>query len=366
MSKPAKGQALAEFFGSITAAAVQASPVFLDLQKSTTKACELIREAGSNGAKFIVFPEGFLPGHPTWFHFQPVSSPISNELNLRLFKNAIRVPGPEVDAIAEAARDAEAYVVMGVCERASNAPGSLINSQLFFGPDGQFLGKHQKLQPTAGERIVHWGGWGDTLGPFQTEFGPASALVCGENSNPLEIFALTAAGTRLHGMSWPPHFRSAADGTSLMPQTSLLAAQNFALMSKAFVISACGIAHPGYAEDLGLTAEAAERISSGAGQGGSAIIGPDTRILAGPLDGTTEGILYAELDFDQWARQKIAQDFAGHYNRNDIFQLRVNRKPPTNYVTADNTATVEQFTERLEPVEENATNDAFVPELIKP
>lgn len=335
---------MAEFFGSIVGAAVQASSVFLDLERSTAKACNLIREAGSKGADFIVFPEGFLPGHPTWFHFQPVSSPLSNELNLRLFKNAVRVPGPEVDAIGQAARDAGSYVVMGVCERASGAPGSLFNSQLFFGPDGQYLGKHQKLQPTAGERIVHWGGWGDTLGPFDTEYGPVSALVCGENSNPLEIFALTAAGTRLHGMSWPPHFRSAANGTSLMPQTSLLAAQNFALMSKAFVISACGIVHPGYAQDLGIIAESAQKIASGAGQGGSAIIGPDTRVLAGPLDGRTEGIIYADLDFDQWARQKIAQDFAGHYNRNDVFQLRVNRKPPAGYISEDDPTTTEDFT----------------------
>jgi nitrilase len=323
---------MSEFFGTIVAAAVQASSVFLDRERTTAKACELIREAGSRGANFIVFPEGFLPGHPTWFHFNPVTSPVSNELNLRLFKNAVSVPGPEVSAIREAAKDAGAYVVIGVCERASHAPGSLFNSQLFFGPDGQYLGKHQKLQPTAGERIVHWGGWGDTLGPFETEFGPASALVCGENSNPLEIFALTAGGTRIHAMSWPPHFRSAPDGTSLMPQTSLLAAQNFALMSKAFVISTCGVTHPGYAEDLSLSPEASRRIATGAGQGGSAIIGPDTRILAGPLAGSTEGIIYAELDFNQWAQQKIAQDFAGHYNREDVFQLRVNRNPPASYI----------------------------------
>ncbi|GAA1272410.1 hypothetical protein GCM10009589_28110 [Arthrobacter pascens] len=115
-------------------------------------------------------------------------------------------------------------------------------------------------------------------------------------------------------------------------------------MSKAFVISACGIVHPGYAEDLGISAESAQKIASGAGQGGSAIIGPDTRVLAGPLDGRTEGIIYADLDFDQWARQKIAQDFAGHYNRNDVFQLRINRKPPAGYISEDDPTTTEHFT----------------------
>jgi len=50
--------------------------------------------------------------------------------------------------------------------------GTLFNSQVFIGPDGSFLGKHQKLMPTVGERLVHMGGYGDTFGAIQTDFFP--------------------------------------------------------------------------------------------------------------------------------------------------------------------------------------------------
>ena len=91
--------------------------------------------------------------------------------------------------------------------------------------------------PTVGERLVHTGGFGDTFGAFQTEFGPMSGLICGENSNPLAVFALTAEGTRIHVMSWPNHFPVSGDP---LRDRVAIDARSFAQMSKAFVIAACG------------------------------------------------------------------------------------------------------------------------------
>ena len=68
--------------------------------------------------------------------------------------------------------------------------GTMFNTQLYFGPDGSLIRKHQKIMPTVGERLVHMGGFGDTFGAFPSEFGPMSGLICGENSNPLAVFAL--------------------------------------------------------------------------------------------------------------------------------------------------------------------------------
>ena len=133
--------------------------------------------------------------------------------------------------------DAGAYAVVGVCEKQPNTIGTLFNTQVFIGPDGSLLGKHQKLMPTVGERLVHTGGHGDTLGAFETDFGPASGLICGENSNPLAIFALTAEHSRVHVMSWPNHFPTV--GAPLRERVRI-DSQAFAQMSKAYVISACG------------------------------------------------------------------------------------------------------------------------------
>src|SRR5919199_851850 len=182
---------MGDAYPTVRAAAVQAASVFLDREASTEKACALVRAAGRGGARFVVFPEGFIPAHPVWFHFHSATGRISTRLSVELFKNAVEVPGAETAALAEAARDANAYVVVGVCEKAPGTIGTMFNSQLWFGPDGSYLGKHQKLMPTVGERLVHMGGWGDTFGTIETQFGPASGLICGENSNPLAVFALT-------------------------------------------------------------------------------------------------------------------------------------------------------------------------------
>jgi nitrilase len=308
-------------------AAVQAASVFLDREGSTEKACRLIREAGDQGARVIGFPEGFIPAHPLWYHHHPATSAIANEQAVALFKNAVQIPSAEVDALCAAARDANAYVVIGVCEKLPQTMGTMFNTQLFIGPDGMLIGKHQKLTPTVGERLVHTGGHGDTLGTFQTEFGPMSGLVCGENSNPLAIFALTAEATRIHVMSWPNHFPTSGDP---MRNRVALDSQAFAQMSKAFVVSACGTVDEAMIRKLKLSAEAEALVRDPDCCGGSVIVAPNSRILAGPM-GADEGILYAECKLELGVLAKLRHDFAGHYNRPDVFHLRINRAVPRLY-----------------------------------
>src|SRR5262245_63845075 len=92
--------------GVVKVAAVQAASVFLDREGSTEKACGLIREAGRSGARVIGFPEGYIPAHPVWYHHHPATGALANRLAVELFKNAVEIPGPEVDALCVAARDA--------------------------------------------------------------------------------------------------------------------------------------------------------------------------------------------------------------------------------------------------------------------
>jgi nitrilase len=317
----------------VTVAAVQASSAFLDLERSTRKACDLVRECGRGGADLVAFPEGFLPGHPTWFHFHTATSPFGNQLTSRLFRESVRVPGPETEAIAEAARDAGAWVVIGVCERVRGTDGTLFNTQLYFAPDGRLVGRHRKLTPTAGERLVHTGGHGDTFGTFDTPFGPMSSLVCGENTNPLAIFALAAEHTRVHVMSWPPHL---APTSRPMVDRVSVASQAFATMAKCFVVSSCGVVDDELIELVRPDDKGLAFLRDPAMTGGSLVAAPNGTVVAGPL-GAEPGVLYAELDLGATVAAKVRADYAGHYNRPDVFQLRVNRRAPRLYEVVGDT-----------------------------
>jgi len=318
---------MGEQYPVVKVAAVQAASVFLDREGSTEKACRLIREAGANGARVIGFPEGFIPAHPVWYHHHAATSAIANRLAVELFKNSVEIPGPEIERLGAAAREANAYVVIGVCEKLPRTIGTMFNTQVYLGPDGTLLGKHQKIMPTVGERLVHMGGFGDTFGAFQTEFGPMSGLICGENSNPLAIFALTAESTRIHVMSWPNHFPTSGDP---LRNRVTIDAQAFAQMSKAFVISACGTVDEAMIARLEVGPEAAKFLRDPNSCGGSVIVAPNSRILAGPM-GAEERIIYAECNLELGVLAKLRHDFAGHYNRPDIFQLQINRSAPHIY-----------------------------------
>jgi nitrilase len=335
---------MGDVYPVVKGAAVQACPVFLEREATTEKAGRLIREAGKNGARVIVFPEGFIPAHPVWYHFHPGTGPIAIKMSVELFKNSVEIPGPEVTALCEAARDANAYVIMGVCEKRKNTDGTMYNTQIFIGPDGNYLGKHQKVMPTVGERYVHALGGADTFGVIQSEFGPISGLLCSENSNPLEIFALTAEGTRIHGAAWPNHWSKLQKS---MKEYVAIATLNFAQVAKCFVISSCATVNEDMIKKMRLTPEEEEILHQPEYAGGSMIAAPSGKLIAGPM-GNEEGILYADLDLELCARHKLEHHFSGHYNRPDIFQLSINKQTPRLYTEVkeqSNTAEVVADTE---------------------
>lgn len=318
---------MSEEWSNLKVAAVQASPVFLNKEGSVGKACRLIKEAGEEGAEIIVFPEGFIPTHPIWYHFHEGTGPIATELSKELFNHSIEIPGPEVSALAKAAAEVDAYVIMGACEKLPGSTGTMYNTQIYIGPDGKYLGKHQKIMPTVGERFVHAGGFGDTFGTIQTKFGPMSALMCSENSNPLAISALTSQSTRIHGMSWPNHWGKAVDS---MKENVKIATLNFAQVSKAFVISACSVVDEEMIAGLQLSEEDKKLFENPEFTGGSMIASPEAKLIAGPL-GNEEGILYADINLEECVIHKLHHDFSGHYNRPDIFQLYINKSAPKLY-----------------------------------
>ena len=96
------------------------------------RAAEYIAEAAQKGAWLAVFPESYIPGYPDWIWRVPAraSSPSAEpffSFQRRFFEQAITLPGPEVDLLAEACREHRMTVAIGVTERPAHG-GTLYNS----------------------------------------------------------------------------------------------------------------------------------------------------------------------------------------------------------------------------------------------
>ena len=301
----------------VKVAAAQLSSIFLNKEKSIEKACKAILEAGENGADLIVFPEAFISGYPDWVWLIPNSKGADlNELYVKLVENAVSVPDEGTRQLCEAAKDAGVNVVMGMHERNSETSStSLFNSLLFIDDQGLIIGKHRKLIPTGGERLIWSQGDGSTLRSYDTSAGKIAGLICWENFMPLARNAIYESGAQL--LATPTWDKSANWIQSM---------QHIAREGGLFVISSCMALKmddiPDHYEFKKLYPEGREWINVG----NSAIIAPNGQILAGPLE-AEEGILYAEIDFDQVIKAKRMFDAVGHYSRPDVFTFNVKSTP---------------------------------------
>ena len=312
-------------FPKVPVAVVQAAPVLFDREASTAKACQLTAEAAAHGARLVLFPEAFVPAYPRGLTFGTVVGSRSPEGRLtwqQYWANAVEVPGPVTERLGEAARQAGAYLAIGVVERDGEfSHGTLYCTLLYFGPDGRLLGKHRKLKPTAAERLVWGEGDGSTLTVISTEFGRVGGLICWENYMPLARMAIYGKGVELY-------LAPTADSRPTWQATL----QHIACEGRCFVLG-CNqfVARSMYPPDLPGLADLAGQPDVMC-RGGSAIVSPLGEVLAGPLF-DQEGTLYATLDLAEVARGKYDFDVAGHYARPDVFQLLVNEQPqaPVSY-----------------------------------
>lgn len=307
---------------SLKVGVAQAAPVFLDRDATTRRACELIEQAGREGVDLLGFPEGFIPTHPDWFHWYPASSARSFAFARRLYDNSVEIPSATTDLLCEAAARSGVNVVVGLCERMPAPDMSLFNTQLFIDSDGTIIGKHQKIMPTLGERVVHSRGSAEGLRVFTTPVGRVSGLICGENSNPLAVMTMAAGGTQLHVASWPSDVSKDEGGLADLIRG---ASQALAYSAGAFVLSAQAVINDDIVRELAKTDEDARFLAGQAFAGGSMIVAPNRTVLAGPVAGPWEGVLTAEIDLKACVAAKLIHDYAGHYNRADIFTLHVDR-----------------------------------------
>jgi aliphatic nitrilase len=302
--------------GTFRTAAVQAPSVWLDRAASTERACELIREAGRGGAQIVALPESFVPGFPYWLFVMKLAE--AAPLHRKLHDEAVEIPGPTIEALERAAIEAGVTAVVGVTERQPGRVGTLYNTNLVLGPEG-YLGKHRKLVPTWAERVVWAGGDGSTLNVFPTPQGPLGTLNCGENVNTLARYALLSEGERVHVANFPSC--APLGGHHTNTNDVYLPAAAHAYEGRLFNVVAQEFGTPEVCERVGVEFDpAAWNCISGT-------IGPDGSWIASLKD--EEGIVYADCDPDLTVEGRLFHDIAGHYNRFDVLQLRLDRSERT-------------------------------------
>jgi nitrilase len=299
-------------------AAVQACPVFLDRDRTIDKACDLIADAARARARLVVFPEAFVPAYPLWSWFIPAARTHDlRALYVELHANAMAIPDAATERLCDAARAGGVTIAIGINERNREASDTtLFNTLLFVGADGEILGRHRKLVPTGGERLVWGRGDGSDLEVYSLPFARVGGLICWENYMPLARYALAAWGEQIHiAPTWDRG----------EPWLSTL--RHIAKESRAFVVGCCqAVRRADVPDRFAFKTDYMGGVPEWINPGDSAIVDPDGKIVAGPAH-ETETILYAEVRPDQLVGPRSQLDIAGHYARPDIFELRVHRTP---------------------------------------
>jgi nitrilase len=290
------------------ASVIQAAPIFFDKSKTLEKIGDLIMEASRMKSQLVLFPEVIIPGYPRGLIFGTSvggRTPEGRELFLRYWENAIELPGKETQQIASWAKEAGSYVAVGVTEK-DKISDTLYCSLLYFSPAGELLHKHRKIKPTAAERIIWGEGDGSDLNVLETSLGRIGGLICWENYMPLARTALYQQGIEVY-------LAPTADCRDSWQATLV----HIASEGRCFVLG-CNqyLTRDHYPKELQkLLSENHPSLPS---TGGSVVIGPLGKILAGPLH-DQEGILTAEIDHREIVKAKMDLDVIGHYARPDIF-----------------------------------------------
>jgi len=298
----------------ILGAAVQAAPVYLDLDGSISKASSLIREAAQKGAKIIAFPETWLPGYPWWIW---LGAPVWGMRFLQqYYENSLVKRSPQWKRLQEIARENEIMVVMGYSEREG---GSLYMGQAIFGADGAVIASRRKLKPTHVERSVFGEGDGSDLAVHETPIGRVGALCCWEHLQPLSKYAMYSQNEQIHVAAWPSFNLYRDIAYALGAEVNNAASRIYAVEGACFVLAPCATISEEMVALLVDSPDKSEFLKVGGGH--AMIYGPDGRELAKPLPDTEEGVLYAELDLGSIVLSKAVADPSGHYSRPDVTRL---------------------------------------------
>ncbi|HKW80365.1 MAG TPA: carbon-nitrogen hydrolase family protein [Casimicrobiaceae bacterium] len=299
-------------------AVIQRAPIVLDRAATLKEAARWVGEAAAAGAALVVLPESFVPCYPAWiWRLRPgPDGKLTAALHARLTENAVSIGRGDLAPLCAAAKSHGVTVVCGMTERDDDASrGTIYNTAVVIGADGEVQHRHRKLMPTNPERMV-WGfGDGSTLNVVTTPCGRVATMICWESYMPLARYALYAQGVEIYVA---PTYDSGDDWIGTL--------QHIAREGCCWVIG-CGTLLN--AADLPASLPDKVRLypqpDEWINDGDSVVVAPGGKIVAGPLR-RQAGILYADIDLAAVAAARRRIDVAGHYARPDVFRLHVNRQ----------------------------------------
>ena len=310
----------------INVAAIHAAPVWMNPDATVEKAIDLMKEARANGANLVVFPESYIPAFPIW---AAIAAPIvAHDFFKQFARAAIRIDGPQISRLRDAARRLGIHVSMGFSEGTEASVGCIWNSTALIGPTGDILNHHRKLVPTYYEKLVWTPGDGAGLRVVDTPIGRIGGLICGENTNPLARYALMAQGEQIHTACFPPIWPTRIPGEGVgydIAESIRIRCGAHSFEAKCFTVVASGVIDEATIASLAAISSEAERVLRHTPRAVTMVIGPDGRQIGETQQ--DEGILYATIDLDDCIEQKQFHDVVGYYNRFDVFRLDVDRTP---------------------------------------
>jgi len=301
------------------AAVVQTSPVFLNTKATVDKACSLIEEVSKAGAQLVAFPEVFISGYPYW---NWITNPIEgSEWFEKLYHSAIYTDGEEVKTLCLAAKKHKINIVIGCNEKIHYSKGTLFNTNLIINDKGVLIGQHRKLVPTWAEKLSWAGGDGSSLKVYDTSVGPLGTLACGENTNSLARYTLLSQGELIHVANYISLPVSPQDYN--MAEAIKIRAAAHSFEGKIFTLVSCSIITDEIIDLFEGQYKGIREKFNRKNSAFSGIIGPHGENVVPPII-DEEGIVYATIDLNKCIQPKQMHDILGHYNRFDIFDLRVN------------------------------------------